>query len=275
MSRSEADAELPPVDDAPADPAGLSGAAVEPDPDTVQRRAFVRKMTNDAVGIAGTLFNVSRILTRSAVAAGEAVIGELEGLQPGNAAEETAEENQSAGPASRSDSTSAAPASGRSAAPEPAAPGPSAAEPGLPPSRPVLLLDADQRAILEAATSAIVAVNREGFPPQLTAASVAWDGETLRFATLGWSRRTTMLRADPNVGLLVEGPGDGRFVTVAGRAQIREGREAREAMWPLLLREAGKAGEAGANSRWEALVAEDPDRAVIVVEPDQVLSGRH
>ena len=29
-----------------------------------------------------------------------------------------------------------------------------------------------------------------------------------------------------------------------------------------------------AERRWQAMVAEDPDRAVIVVEPDQILTGR-
>jgi nitroimidazol reductase NimA-like FMN-containing flavoprotein (pyridoxamine 5'-phosphate oxidase superfamily) len=134
--------------------------------------------------------------------------------------------------------------------------------------------DADQRAILEAAVEVVVAVNREGHPPQLTTATVLWDGLTVRFATLGWSRRTTMLRSDPRIGLLVEGPGDGRFVTVTGRARIVEGRpdQVREAVLPLLVRDLGD--ESAAELRWLEMVAADPDRAVIVVEPDQVLSGR-
>jgi hypothetical protein len=141
------------------------------------------------------------------------------------------------------------------------------------PNPPVLHIDDDQRAILEAARSAVVAVNREGHPPQLTTAAILWDGETARFLTLGWARRTTLLRADPAIGLLVEGPGDGRFVTVAGRARIVEGRDARDAALPLLLR--GTEGdEAAAAGAWDALLGEDADRAVIVIEPDQVLSGR-
>jgi nitroimidazol reductase NimA-like FMN-containing flavoprotein (pyridoxamine 5'-phosphate oxidase superfamily) len=149
----------------------------------------------------------------------------------------------------------------------------------VPAARPPLLLDDDQRVLLEAGMAAVVAVNREGHPPQLTTATVLWDGETLRFATLGWSRRTTMLRADPRIGLLVEGPGDGRFLTVTGRAQIIEGRqsEVREAMWPLLVRDAAETDggrEEAAEARWQELLAGDADRAVIIVEPDQVLSGR-
>ena len=44
-------------------------------------------------------------------------------------------------------------------------------------------------------------------------------------------------------------------------------------MWPLLLRESGGA-EADAEARWLELAGADADRAVIVVAPDQVLTGR-
>jgi nitroimidazol reductase NimA-like FMN-containing flavoprotein (pyridoxamine 5'-phosphate oxidase superfamily) len=263
VSLPESDAQLPAADDETVESPGSVEAADGSDPDAVERRAFVRKMTTDAVGIAGTLFNFSRILTRSAAAAGQAVMGELEGIQLGNAAEETGGEN---GPG-----TQPQPEARRS---EPAPVEPALAGPGAAPSHSAVLIDAEQRAILDAATSAIVAVNRAGYPPQLTAATVLWDGNTLRFATLGWSRRTTMLRADPNIGFFIEGADGARFVTVSGRAEIRDGREAREAIWPLLLREAGEEGEAGARQQWDSLVAADADRAVIVVEPDQVLSGR-
>ena len=47
-------------------------------------------MGTDAVRTAGSMFSLSRILTRSAAAAGQAVIGELESMQVGNAAEEAA-----------------------------------------------------------------------------------------------------------------------------------------------------------------------------------------
>src|SRR5207253_8354876 len=78
----------------PAESSSPTDGGAESDPDAVERRAFVRKMTTDAVGVAGTLFNFSRILTRSAVAAGEAVMGELEGLQLGHAAEEPAGQSE-------------------------------------------------------------------------------------------------------------------------------------------------------------------------------------
>src|SRR5205823_13876071 len=233
----DSEAEMPSAGAPPAESSSPTDRGAESDPDAVERRAFVRKMTTDAVGIAGTLFNFSRILTRSAVAAGEAVMGELEGLQLGNAAEE---------PAGQSETTATEGVAVEDAPGAPLWAQPAGQEsPGAvaSPAPPEATIGADQRAILEATTSAVVAVNREGFPPQLTVAAVLWDGETLRFATLGWSRRTTMLRADPHLGFLIEGPGDGRFLTVAGRAQIQEGHDAKEAIWPLLLRDAGDDGE--------------------------------
>jgi nitroimidazol reductase NimA-like FMN-containing flavoprotein (pyridoxamine 5'-phosphate oxidase superfamily) len=238
----------------------------------LERRAFVRRMGTDAVRTAGSVLGLSRILTRSAAAAGQTVISELERMQVGDPAAEavigapadvTIVEAAEALPEVE---TPAPVASAPSAAPAPAAPAAAA------PIAATLAVDDDQRAILEAARSAVVAVNRDGHPPQLTTAAIHWDGATARFLTLGWARRTTMLRADPAIGLLVDGPGDGRFVTIAGRARIVEGRDARDAALPLLRRDHG--GDEAAVAAWDALLAEDADRAVVVIEPDQVLSGR-
>ena len=292
-----------PVTAAAAVPVAPSGPPAPPVDPALERRAFVRRMGSDAVRTAGSVFSLSRILTRSAAAAGQAVMTELESLQVGNAADEAvapppvaagaipaneepappaealtppADASTAPAPASANVATAEAPAALSTTAESPAAPTAQAvfAKPLAPPAPPSLQIDPDQRVILEGATTAVVAVNREGHPPQLTTATVLWDGETIRFATLGWARRTTMLRADPRIGLLVEGPGDGRFVTVTGQAHIADGREARDATWPLLLREIGHGGEAAAEARWQALVAADLDRAVIIVTPEQVLSGR-
>jgi nitroimidazol reductase NimA-like FMN-containing flavoprotein (pyridoxamine 5'-phosphate oxidase superfamily) len=242
--------------------------------DALERRAFVRRMGGDAVRTAGSVFSLSRILTRSAAAAGQAVMGELEALQTGTGVAEPTTVSTDAGAMARPVDTTieAGQAPPTAATSEPTA----ATAPDPPPaSRPPLLIDEDQRAMLEAGSAAVVAVNRDGHPPQLTTATILWDGDTLRFATVGWSRRTSMLRADSRIGLLVEGPGDGRFLTVTGRAQIIEGRAARvrEAMWPVLVRGGGDGGEEAAEARWQDMLAADPDRAVIIVEPDQVLSG--
>ena len=272
-------------------------------------------MSTDAVRTAGSVFSISRVLTRSAVAAGQAVAGELEGLQHGTAAMEVGPAGSTMpGPAPASvvsgpvspGLTLASVVSGpvspgltlASAASGPVSPGltlasdpasqtlrspngpdsqPALAAPPLPtgaplPTAPPLHVAPDQATTLGAARTAVVAVNRDGHPPQLTMATILWDGETLRFATLGWARRTTMLRADPRIALLVDGD-QNRFLTVDGRAAIVEGPAAREAARPLLLREVGSGGEIAAEARWHELIAEDADRAVIVVTPEQVLSG--
>ena len=238
-------------------------------------------MGGDAARTVGSVFSLSRILTRSAAAAGQAVIGELQGLQAGGTAAGEAAEPPAAAEEAGAAATEV-PSPPEIATPA-AVPAPAAAEAATQATAPLpnpaaprqpLMLDADQRAILEAAAAAVIAVNLAGQPPQLTTATVLWDGETLRFVTVGWSRRTTMLRADPRISLLLDGPGDGRFVTVAGQARIADGRAARDAAWPLLLRQVGEGGEATAESLWQELVAADLDRAVIVVEPEKVLSGR-
>jgi nitroimidazol reductase NimA-like FMN-containing flavoprotein (pyridoxamine 5'-phosphate oxidase superfamily) len=256
-------------------------------------------MSSDAVRTAGSVFNLSRMLTRSATAAGQAVMGELEALQrtpgtPAPAESEAGSDTTGLEPVPAGDvavGVAASAGAPTAAQTQPLASAPTAAPvplsatippaggivpvpaPDPVPARP-LQVDPDQQEILGSATTAIVAVNSEGTAPQLTTAAVLWDGSTIRFATLGWSRRTTMIRADPRVTVLVDSPDGARFVTVIGRALIAEGRSARAAAWPLLLREAGAAGEAGAEARWQELVAADADRAVIVVEAGQVLSGR-
>jgi hypothetical protein len=249
--------------------------ATDETPDAVARRAFVRRMGTDAVRTAGTVFSLSRILTRSAVAAGQAITTELEGLQVGDPAEEVVAPEAAVAVEATPAEPPALPA--ESAAPTESVLSAPPAALAVDPARPPLTIDPEQRAILEAAPSAIVAVNLPGRAPQLTSATILWDGETIRFATLGWARRTTMLRADPNVGLLVEGPGDGRFVTVLGRARVVDGLPTKDAMLPLLRREVGgdeADTEARAEARWQELYAADIDRAVIVIEPEQVLSGR-
>ena len=140
----------PDVVAAPEPAATESGQSPTPDT-TLERRAFVRRMGSDAVRTAGSVFSLSRILTRSAVAAGQAVATELESLQVGNAAEEP---NLGA--------------AGGAGVFDPAAAGPPAPEASKPPesSRPTepasplpipasLLLDADQRLLLAAAVSAV------------------------------------------------------------------------------------------------------------------------
>jgi nitroimidazol reductase NimA-like FMN-containing flavoprotein (pyridoxamine 5'-phosphate oxidase superfamily) len=272
-----------PKDEVLADEAVDAAGDPAADADSVERRQFVRRIGTDAIGMAGTFMGLSRMLTRGVMAASEAVATELGGMTNEgetvvrggmlDAAAGMDADGESAEGLEVDDEAPVGQPEAAVVAANPVLPSPVLPSPVLPsPVLPTLAIDADQAALLGAATSAVVAVNRSGHPPQLTTATVLWDGETLRFATLGWSRRATMLRADPAIAFLLDGA-DGRFLTMTGTARILEGREAHDAMLPLLLREAG-GSEAAAEAKWAELVAADADRAVIVVAPDQVLSGQ-
>src|SRR5262245_22865759 len=122
--------EEPPAQQPPAEPVG----------EGVERRQFVRRMGNDAVGIAGSVFGLSRVIRRSAAAAGKAIASELEGLQPKPDIEAepvaSAPIPEPSPPASASEAIAPTPAPAPVAAPTPKAP-------------PPLTVDADQRALLE------------------------------------------------------------------------------------------------------------------------------
>ena len=128
-----------------------------------------------------------------------------------------------------------------------------------------------QRAILAAATSAVLAVNGREASPIAVPVPIHWDGETIRFGSLGWSRRSGAIRTDPRVTLVVQDPTSATFITIEGRAEFIVGAGVREAMAPLL----SPAGdEAEADRRWAELVAADADRVVVTVRPEKVLPGR-
>ncbi len=266
----------------PADPAATPDSAADAAPaadvdggDGLERRAFVRQMGTDTVGMAARLYGFSRIIARSATAAGAAMMSELESIggrsEPVDVPEPPVPlDGATSGP----DPLTMAPSLDAPGPPiesvppmEPMAPPP---QPLPPPAKPAARPDAAQAAILEAATSAIVAINWTDRPPQLTTATIHWDGAVARFATLGWSRRATLLRNDPRITLFVDDPATGEFVTVSGTATIVEGPGVRDAMDPLLRH---GADETEAERRWEALLAQDRDRAVVIVEPDLILSG--
>lgn len=272
------------VPDAGDDAGANDAAAARPaDPPALERRQFVRQVSSDAVSLAGRMYSLSRVITRSVAAAGQAVADELGGIEAASAVEGSPGGTEAGGTeAGRTEAgadagfeppvDSVAPRGDATSTPEPPSPAPAASPPPVaPPPRPVL--EPQQVATLESALRAVIAVNRAGLAPQLSSAAIHWDGATVRFASVGWSRRTTLLGRDPRVALFIEA-GEDTFLLLTGSATILHGPAAREAMLPLLLREA--AGDAdAADPRWAELVAEDPDRVVIVVEPDQVLSGRH
>lgn len=234
----------------------------EPEPE-IDRRSFVRRLSGDAAGMVGRLHGLSQIIAGSAAAAVLAVGDDLEAIR----ARERAADLAAAEPP---DSPVA----------EPAAAGPGVASEVVVAAEPVAALGPvvaaeptdehavrfeptpEEAAILSGAREAVVAVNDGGNGAHVTFVSTHWDGETIRFGALGWARRSTLLRADGRVTLLVVAD-NGRYLSVRGRASLLEGAVAREAMRPLLDLD---------GRDWDELVAEDPDRVVVIVEPHQILS---
>ncbi len=219
----------------------------------IGRRSFVRRMSGDAAGMVGRLHGLSQIIAGSAAAAVLAVGDDLEAIRA---------REHSAGPAAEPSGPQVGILPEVVAASEfAAASGPPAV---LPPAEQAIRTEPtpEQAAILAGAREAVVAVNDGGNGPHVTLVPTHWDGKAIRFGALGWSRRSTLLRTDGRVTLLVAA-GNGRYLSVRGRASLLEGAVAREAMRPLV----------GLDGRgWDELVAEDPDRVVVIVEPDQILS---
>jgi hypothetical protein len=247
-------------------------------PEEMERRQFVRRISSDAVGIAGRVFGLSKALNRGVMAGGQAMRDNLEAVALGQAADEGSGEQVSVD-SSVVESVVADPAAAESAAPGapmppqplPVAAAPAqAAAPRAAAAPPVRITEA-HRSILVAATSAVLAVNGRESAPIAVPVPMHWDGETIRFASLGWSRRAGAIRTDPRVTLVVESVDSGSFLTIEGRAEFIVGAGVRAAMGPLLSR---VGDDAEADGRWAELVAADADRVVVIVTPEKVLLGK-
>ena len=235
----------------------------EPGPEPeLDRRSFVRRLSGDAAGMVGRLHGLSQIIAGSAAAAVLAVGDDLEAIRARERATDLAAAEPPESPGAEPAAAGPGAASEVVTAAEPVA----AAEPPavMPTDKHAVRFEPtpEEAAILASAREAVVAVNDGGNGPHVTFVPTHWDGETIRFGALGWARRSTLLRADGRVTLLVAAD-NGRYLSVRGRALLLEGAVAREAMRPLLDLD---------GRDWDELVAEDPDRVVIIVEPHQILS---
>ena len=217
-------------------------------------------MGADTVGLAGRLFGASRVLTRASVAAGQAVrdnFAEMAG-------------DPDAPPAAIDEPAPREPAAVDPVAPAPVPPPTTVWQAPKPTPSAPLQLSSRQQELLAAATEATIAVNGMGAAPLVGIVPVRWDGETVRFASLGWSRRTTAVRADARVSVLVDDPASGESVWLEGTATIVAGAALRAAMDPLLPGD----DEAARDAAWATLLADDIDRALISVVPTKALPGR-
>ena len=147
------------------------------------------------------------------------------------------------------------------AAPVPVPSAPIATEP--------VQLSARQAELLAGAADATIAVNGQNGSPLMGIVPMHWDGETVRIASLGWSRRATAIRADPLVSLLIDEPASGDALWLEGVATIVQGDALRQAMEPFLPGDLS-----AADAEWAALLAQDFDRIVILIRPTKALPGR-
>ena len=248
-----------PPDD-PSGPAAPSGDAPEGPGDAgvdaagrrVERRAFLRQLTGDAVVATGRLAGLSTALRRSVVAAGVAAVGD--GEAPGDDA--PPDPVQVPVPAAPEPpgaiEPTVLPAVG-AAPPEPAV---------APVPDPASLLSPHQHEMLEHGTTAILGVNDGSGAPHLTSSTFHWDRTVLRLPSELFVARVARIDADPNVSVLVE-LGAEAWVAVTGIAEIISG-DGVEAEMLTILRKGLTDDDAA--RQWSAMRSTG-DRVVIRIRP--------
>jgi Pyridoxamine 5'-phosphate oxidase len=194
----------------------------------VQRRAFLRQLTGEAVVTTARLAGLSAAVRRSLVAAGESVARDLD-----PPAGETAREPDPSAtevPAARPDAgeASASPASMASAGARPARQDPPF-EPG-----PAIALTPRQHEILRLGATAVLGVNDASGAPHLTSSIYDWDGATLRLPAELFAARAERVGADPRVSVLVKETSSDAWVAVTGWASIVSGADVETEMLPIL-----------------------------------------
>jgi PPOX class probable F420-dependent enzyme len=122
----------------------------------------------------------------------------------------------------------------------------------------------DIDALLAQPLHAVVGLNRPGRPPQLTVVWFEWDGTTFRFSTLRSRAKYANLVRDPRMSLLVDDPASNTYVVAYGPAWIEE--EGHAALSRRLFARYLPGRDPGAG-------AEDPDRVVVALTPDRILTG--
>ena len=229
---------LPPV----TDPAGDTEAGPTPSPgQNVQRRAFLRQLTGDAVVTTGRLAGLSTALRRSLVAAGVAAVGDADA--PGNDAPLS---NPAQVPATIEPPVVPL----IPAAPLPPAPGPAP------------LLSPHQHELLELGSTAILGVNDGSGAPHLTSSTFHWDRTVLRLPSELFAARAARIDADPRVSVLVE-LGPDAWVAVTGVATIVSGDDVEAEMLTILRKHVT---DEEADRLWTE-IRSSGDRVVIRVRP--------
>jgi hypothetical protein len=242
--------ERPDPDPGPTPPADDGDPAREGDDLQTDRRAFIRRLSGDAVWTAGRLAGFSTVIRRSVVAAGEAAASEL--------GPPLAEESPTdPAPATIDPIVSRSPAV-PSAPAVPVAPTTPVALPD-----PVLALTAAQHESLATWTQAVLAVNDPSGAPHLTVSTYHWDGALIRLPAQLFTARAEHVDHDPRVSLFIGDDASAASVAVTGVATVAYGDDAEQDML-LLLGKDHPADEAAI--RWEEMRSSG-DRITFRIRP--------
>lgn len=255
--------------DEPAGPTATPGAGGVPDdvPPTaagqdVQRRAFLRQLTGEAVVNTARLAGLSAAVRRSLVAAGEAVVRDLD-PSTGEAAVRDPDPSTTDGPAARPDAgqASAPSASTVSAGDRPTRPDPPV-EPGQ-----AITVTPRQDEILRLGATAVLGVNDASGAPHLTSSIFDWDGATLRLPAELFAARAERVAVDPRVSVLVKEPSSDAWVAVTGWASVVSGDDVEAEMLPILRK---YMSDDEADRLWTEMRTSG-DRVVIRVRPTRLV----
>jgi hypothetical protein len=215
----------------------------------LQRRAFLRQLTGEAVVTTARIAGLSTAVRQSLFAAGEAATRELD---PG-----------SAEPAS--DSIEPAPAASGPASTPPARTDPTARVVSASAPARSIELSPRQGALLTSAPTAVLGTNDAAGAPHLTSSIFHWDGSTIRLPSELFAARVARIDADPRVSVLVNDDASTAWVAMTGTAEIVSGAGAQDQMLPI-LRKYMKEDEA--DSSW-AQMGSSADAVVIVFRPSR------
>jgi hypothetical protein len=219
-----------------ADAAESSGEARP----AVERRAFLRQLSGEAIVTTARLAGLSSVVRRTIYAAGESATREL--LPPADGGSEPAVE----------DAAVTTPPPAPAAAFEP----PTDAAPSVP-------LTPDQHDLLRQAATAILGVNDRSGAPHLTSSIFHWDGSVIRLPSELFAARVAHIDGDPRVSVLVQVAAADAWVAITGLAAVVSGEPVEAEMLTIL----GKyLDDEAADRRWAEMRASG-ERVVIRVRP--------
>jgi Pyridoxamine 5'-phosphate oxidase len=227
----------------------------------VQRRAFLRQLTGEAVVNTARLAGLSAAVRRSLVAAGEAVVRDLD-PSAGGAAVRDPDAPAIDEPAARPDTGQASASSPNVSAGARPTRRDTPVEPG-----PAVTVTPRQDEILRLGATAVLGVNDPSGAPHLTSSIYDWDGATLRLPAELLAARAERVAADPQVSVLVKETTSDAWVAVTGWASVVSGDDLEAEMLPILRK---YMSDDEADRLWTEMRSSG-DRVVIRVRPTRLV----